>query len=198
LQVSWPETRPALRLRGGTSDSLAFASLLVLRLGRLVTDIGQFAIKDALLDQYDEGRYEGEFGISKIYPSSYVTGDRMVIEVRATLETLALAAIDELPPSQEASLPEPDPIESEPAPIPTPAPKPDPEPDGGHGAHPRDELDELLDDSDEKLFWTLWPLSQSVKLDTTVDRGVFRQQKERLKALGYRFQPVGQTWQRPD
>jgi hypothetical protein len=163
--------------------------------GRLVTGIGQFAIKDALLDQYDEGRYEGEFGISKIYPSSYLAGDRMVIEVRATLETLALAAIDELPPHQDAALLEPDPLESEL--MPTPAPKPEPEPESGHGAHARGPLDELLDDSDERLFGTLWPLGPSVKLDTTVDRAVFRQQKDRLKALGYRFQPVGQTWQRP-
>jgi hypothetical protein len=166
--------------------------------GRLVTAIGQFAIKDALLDQYDEGKYEGEFGISKIYPSSYLAGDRMVIEVRATLETLALAAIDELPPTQEASLPEPDPIESEPPPVPAPAPKPEPEPESGHGAQARSALDELLDDGDEKLFGALWPLGQLVKLDTTVDRTLFRQQKDRLKALGYRFQPVGQTWQRAD
>ena len=38
------------------------------RVGRLVTDIGEFAVKDAELDQYDEGRYEGYFGISQIYP----------------------------------------------------------------------------------------------------------------------------------
>lgn len=150
-----------------------------------------------MLDQYDEGRYEGEFGISKIYPSSYLAGDRMVIEVRATLETLALAAIDELPPHQDAALSEPDPLESEPAPLPTPAPKPESEAEHGHGAY-SGALDERLDDGDEKLFGALWPLGPSVKLDTTVDRAVFRQQKDRLKALGYRFQPVGQTWQRPD
>jgi hypothetical protein len=80
---------------------------------------------------------------------------------------------------------------------PAPVPKPDPEAEGGHGAQ-HGPLDELLDDSDERLFGSLWPLGQSVKLDTTVDRALFRQQKDRLKALGYKFQPVGQTWQRPD
>jgi hypothetical protein len=162
--------------------------------GRLVTDIGEFAVKDVMLDQYNEGRYEGEFGISRIFPSSYTAQNRMVIEVRAVLETMALAAIEELPPHTEAPLVEPDPIESEPP----PTPKPEPEPESGHGAQVRDALDELLDDSDEKLFNTLWPLGPSVKLDTTVDRAMFRQQKDRLKALGYRFQPVGQTWLRPD
>jgi hypothetical protein len=90
--------------------------------GRLVTDIGEFAVKDALLDQYNEGRYEGEFGISRIYPSSYSAQNRMVIEVRAVLETMALAAIDELPPPPEAPLTEPDPLESEPTLAPAPVP----------------------------------------------------------------------------
>lgn len=160
--------------------------------GRLVTAIGQFAIKDALLDQYDEGRYQGEFGVSKIYPYSYLAGDRMVIEVRATLETLALEAIDALPAEPAEPLPEPDPIESERAPLPVLPPTPGAEP-----AAPRGLLDELLDDSDEKLFGTLWPLGDIVRLDTTVDRALFRRQKDWLKAHGYRFQPVGQTWQQP-
>ena len=29
--------------------------------GRLSTSIGEFVIKDALLDQYDEGKYRGDF-----------------------------------------------------------------------------------------------------------------------------------------
>lgn len=171
--------------------------------GRLVTDIGEFAIKDALLDQYDEGRYEGEFGISRIYPSSYLAANRMVIEVRATLETMALAAIDDLPADAGAPLPEPDPMETEPAPPPQPVPPPPAippgMPEGGAadegGAHPG-ATDALPDNGDEPLFGVLWPLGATVKLDTTVDRGLFRRQKDRLKALGYRFNAVGQTWTR--
>lgn len=48
---------------------------------------------------------------------------------------------------------------------------------------------------DAELFGLLWPLEQSVKLDPTVDRALFRRQVSRLKELGYRFQAPTQTWQ---
>lgn len=173
--------------------------------GRLVTGIGEFSIKDALLDQYDEGRYEGEFGISRIYPSSYLAANRMVIEVRATLETMALAAIDDLPADAGAPLPEPDPMETEPLPPPQPAPPPPANPTMAAGGGPAEGGDAQpatatasipADDEDRPLFGVLWPLGATVKLDTTVERGLFRRQKDRLKALGYRFNAVGQTWTR--
>ena len=40
--------------------------------GDLVTEEGTFKVKDALLDQFEEGRYQGEFAISSIYLSSYI------------------------------------------------------------------------------------------------------------------------------
>ena len=48
--------------------------------------------------------------------------------------------------------------------------------------------------SDAELFGSLMPLSDSVKLDPTVKRTVLRVQCDRLKALGYKFQPATQTW----
>ncbi|VFR57179.1 FIG034376: Hypothetical protein [plant metagenome] len=36
--------------------------------GRLVTPIGEFAVKDAELEQYPEGKYGGDFAIRFIYP----------------------------------------------------------------------------------------------------------------------------------
>ncbi len=71
--------------------------------GRLVTDIGEFVLRDEFLGQYGEGQYQGEFGIAEIYPASYVAGGRMVVEIRATLASLVLAAIDDLPGGQEES-----------------------------------------------------------------------------------------------
>ena len=170
--------------------------------GRLATEVGDFAVKDTMLDQYDEGKYEGEFGISRIYPTSYVAGGRMVVEIRATLETMALAGIETLPGESEPAFNEPDPLE-EPKPFKTDEKPIDaasskdeqsvsPEsPDGIDG-------ESEAETADETLFGTLWPLESSVKLDTTVDRALFRQQRERLKALGYRFKPVGQVWENPD
>ncbi len=39
--------------------------------GSLLTNIGEFSVKDPMLEQYSEGEYQGEFLISKIFPSSY-------------------------------------------------------------------------------------------------------------------------------
>jgi methionine synthase II (cobalamin-independent) len=33
-----------------------------------------------------------------------------------------------------------------------------------------------------------------VKLDPTVDRNLFRRQRDALKALGYTFNPAAQSW----
>lgn len=169
--------------------------------GRLVTPIGEFAVKDTLLDQYDEGRYEGEFGVSRIYPSHYLAGGRMVIEVRATLETVALAAIGELPMTQQGVLQEPDPLDQERLARTEVSPPEETRAQAAAASEPREPAPAPAADGDEgqpdaDLFGVLWPLGETVKLDTTVDRSLFRRQKERLKALGYRFQPVGQIWQR--
>lgn len=42
------------------------------------------------LDQYDEGKYDGEFIITEIRPSTYNASGRMVIEVRAPLGGMTL------------------------------------------------------------------------------------------------------------
>ena len=36
--------------------------------GDLETEIGDFRVKDAILDQFDEGLYEGQFCIQQIFP----------------------------------------------------------------------------------------------------------------------------------
>ncbi|MBA1446629.1 MAG: DUF3275 family protein [Chromatiales bacterium] len=151
--------------------------------GRLATEIGEFAVKDPELEQYDEGRYEGEFGVDQIYPTSYVAGGRMVMEVRARISLWALDGIDDLRPEDEAPITEPDPVDEAPVPVTPPASEADDEP--------------TVDASDEALitlFGTLWPLSDEVKLDPTVDRPRFRTQKDHLKSTGYKFRPLDQAW----
>lgn len=101
------------------------------------------------------------------------------------LETLALAAIDALAPEDQVLETEPDPLEerlvAQVDTVPTP--------------EPGSPLEVAPDsDADAALFGEIWPLGEKVKLDPTVDRGVFRQQRDRLKALGYTFRPLGQVW----
>lgn len=179
--------------------------------GRLVTDIGEFAVKDPLIEEYDEGRYEGDFGIAQISPSHYITNGRLVVEVRARIVSIALANIDELEAADHAALVEPDPVDqdvrSEPglvaADVLAAAPGselvdiPDLEFTPGPAAFEggTDVATAAAEDRAHRdLFGELWPLADKVKLDPTVDRARFRQQRDALKALGYQFQPIGQAW----
>ena len=164
------------------------------RVGCLQTEIGEFAVKDRVLDQYDEGCYEGVFGISKIFSSSYATSNRLVIEVRAVLTSIALAAVDVVQQDQMEPL-EQDPLEEEKVSIHAVNTSElpdysDTEVSAGEG---EDEAP-VEENADATLFGLLWPLQHSMKLDPTVDRQLFRQQRDRLKALGYQFKPVGQLW----
>lgn len=155
------------------------------RVGRLVTDIGEFAVKDAELDQYEEGRYEGDFGISQISPSYYSTGGRLVVEVRARLSMIDLASVDETEPAVSGL--EQDPLDELPAAVTVMAQDRATE-TKGEGIKP------LETETDAELFGLLWPLANPLKLDPTVDRNVFRKQRDRLKALGYKFQAINQQW----
>ncbi|MBF7052315.1 DUF3275 family protein [Halomonas sp. KAO] len=172
--------------------------------GRLAASIGEFVIKDPQLDQFSEGVFEGEFLLLEIRPASYFAGGRLVVEVRAKVGEMLLtedgmlvtqhgprfdsAEMDPLeeegvPASLNSSMPEPE----EPAPQVAAGEALEPHapnvPANGQEANP-----------DAELFGLLWPLGQSVKLDPSVDRALFRHQVSRLKELGYRFQAPTQTW----
>ena len=175
--------------------------------GRLATSIGEFVVKNAELDQYAEGKYEGDFMIAEIRPSTYTANGRMVIEIRALLGGMSLSAIDALSrdDARRLSPQEVDPLDEE-AQAPAPAaPKAKPK------AKSRSSRDPLVDTTpfgsepmpasaasaeadDAALFSTLWPLGETVKLDATVDRRVLREQRDRLGALGYEFAPLSQDW----
>jgi hypothetical protein len=176
--------------------------------GRLATSIGEFVIKNAELDQYREGKYEGDFVITEIRPSTYNTSGRMVIEIRAHLGGMTLSNIDHLSRDEANRLSpqEVDPIDEE-AQTPAPStsapaeakaatssdPLVDTTPFGAYvPAKPASKP--VTQDDDATLFGALWPLGEIVKLDATVDRRLLRQQRDRLGALGYEFAPLSQDW----
>jgi hypothetical protein len=148
-----------------------------------------------------------------------VAGGRLGLEIRATLASLALAAIDDLPGGQaesellaDANSIGPEAGEEIPQSKTKAAsrrnkpgvakPPNDGQPaDGEDGQPAQNEMfpptgDACDDGADVQLFGALWPLGDAVRLDTSVSRAVFRQQKERMKALGYTFQASGQLWVR--
>ncbi len=177
--------------------------------GRLATSIGEFVIKNAELDQYAEGKYDGDFIITEIRPSTYSTSGRMVIEIRAHLGGMTLSSIDPLSrdDARRLSPQEVDPIDEEAqASVPIAAPAPA----KAKGRKTRDPLVDTTpfgtedaakpspkasaEEDDTALFGALWPLGDIVKLDSTVDRRVLRQQRDRLGVLGYSFAPLSQDW----
>ncbi|MFY0991789.1 DUF3275 family protein [Halomonas sp. C05BenzN] len=171
--------------------------------GRLEASIGEFVIKDPQLDQFSEGVFEGEFLLLEIRPASYFTGGRLVVEVRAKVGEMLLTEdgilVTQHGPRFDSA--EMDPLEEEPAPAPPEPTAPNvPSSQGEAGEAPRPQAPDTHAggqeaNPDAELFGLLWPLGQSVKLDSTVDRALFRRQVSRLKELGYRFQAPTQTWQ---
>lgn len=185
--------------------------------GRLATSIGEFVVKNAELDQYREGKYEGDFAIAEIRPSTYSANGRMVIEIRALLGGMTLSNIDALSrdDSRRLSPHEVDPIDEEAQAAPaastavakTPIkrkgsqagdPLVDTTPFGNQPASETPEAspdgNDDGDGDDGVLFGALWPLSDIVKLDVTVERRLLRQQRDRLGELGYEFAPLTQDW----
>ena len=183
--------------------------------GRLATSVGEFVVKTAELDQYDEGSYEGDFQIAEICPRSYVANGRLVVEIRAILAGMTLSTIDALSrdDAHRLSPQEVDPIDEEahtPAPVNAakaeakPAAKTPSKAEASHdplvdstpfGIAPAGEpVDARTTADDEALFGALWPLADDFKLDATVDRRLLRQQRDRLDVLGYEFDPRTQRW----
>lgn len=177
--------------------------------GRLSTSIGEFVIKDALLDQYSEGKYRGDFLITEIRPSYYSTSGRLVVEIRAKLESMSLDDVDKLTAEDAATLSasEPDPIDEELSSVLQKPLQQRKKLTSSKGAGSTGEPSAAEDapfgmppslassaEQDADLFGTIWPLCDTVKLDTTVDRQRLRQQCTRLGELGYVLDFKLQVW----
>ncbi|AMB86039.1 hypothetical protein AWM79_12305 [Pseudomonas agarici] len=173
--------------------------------GRLSTSIGEFVIKDALLEQYNEGKYRGDFAIRGIRPSHYSTGGRLVVEIRAELESMSLDDVDKLTVEDTARLTtnESDPLDEE-APRTSPTQQPRKrrpvaqatsiQPSADDAPFGMESSSTTSNDDDAELFGTLWPLGKTVRLDTTVDRQRLRAQCTRLGELGYIHDFKQQSW----
>ncbi|MBK8688715.1 MAG: DUF3275 family protein [Betaproteobacteria bacterium] len=163
---------------------------------------GRVRIKDPLLDQFEEGKYQGRFLISNISPSSYFFGGKVVIEVRAWLADIFLDQADEGP--AESTPVEPDPVD-EPvvvglavrAPVASSSAPSEPV------ALPPIELECVTDAEKqdyELLGIELFPVFAArapIRLLPEVGREQFTRQRLRLKEVGYTFDPLTKSWQCP-
>jgi len=183
----------------------------------LVTEVAEFKVKDSILDQFEEGEYQGTFFISEIYLAPYVSFGRCVTELRARLHDVRVDTERDLPPETGAA-DELDPLDESPAPrvasraasqrksdAPKAAAKraesaPSSKPSKATTTR-QDEVGASEEGEDLELFGddihTLIQEGAEIKLDPTIDdRARFRQQTARLRALGYRFDSKQQTWSR--
>ncbi|WP_315138635.1 DUF3275 family protein [Achromobacter marplatensis] len=185
--------------------------------GRLATHLGVFEIKDPELEQYPEGKYDGEFIIRYIFPKSYPVGGGMRFEIRASLDGMTLNGIDKLSRDEARSFAthDVDPLDEElgtqpvatparasrpakPAPVQASAdPLVDTTPFGVDAPPPASSAAPgSAEDPDAALFGPLWPLGESVKLDSTIDRRALRAQIARLGELGFALDFKTQEWSR--
>lgn len=179
--------------------------------GDLTTEIGNFKVKDTILDQFEPGVYSGTFMVLNIYPDSYFWQGRVTTEIRAKVHEIHLDHEDKNPPTAEPMPSEPDPAEQAQGGNEAPAPAPAPSsaslvepstPTTAQAAQPEEAApggsDGGNDHPDLKLFGSeLYQAVQSgcqVKLDPTIDRTKFRAQRDRLKSLGFIFDASAQTW----
>jgi hypothetical protein len=160
----------------------------------LKTPEGDFKVKDKVLDQYDEGEYEGEFLITQFFIKTHTTGNRSWSDLMAHVDEFFIDRADEkpVPPREEPGDPaEEEVAQQQPAEIPaSDAPTAPPiEETADAGA----ELDPDLHLFGEELY-AFVARQQPVRLDPSIGVVQFRQQRDRLHKLGYVFGSKPKTW----
>lgn len=194
----------SIRVRGTITIQRKTSSRGAFNVGDLVTEIGEFEVKDSLIEEFEPGKYSGDFLIKFIAPDSYSWRGRVFVKVRATLDEILIDDADESVPSP-ASPPEPDPLEQQQPQHPqqpqAAAQTPQPvqttsdlatKPAVSRPAPAMAAAGDLALFGDE--IYQQVQAQATVKLDPTVDREQFRQQRDRLKAIGYSFDAKSQSW----
>ncbi len=162
--------------------------------GKLATDIGKFAIRNQLLDQFDEGEYDVKAAISELKLRSYpsLTNGIVVTEIEAVISQLDVVEAFVKPVEEEgiepdASVAETDQVDPDKVTKPV-------ERKGKIVLKAKPKKQSTQYQEDEALFGLLWPLGESVQLDKTLPRATIIKQSTRLKELAYVFDGKTQTW----
>lgn len=181
--------------------------------GILETSIGKFKVSDSTLDQFAPGTYQGEFWVNRIYYKTSPWRSGLFIQLMAEIardgyviqeadeadglptpaqaepdlaETVAPGQIEAL----EAVVVQADAVTAD-ASISAEAAKPMPHTPVGEASGSSDDLTLF----GMELGPLVCALHSPIALDNTIeDRVQFRLQRDRLKALGYRFLVGEQQW----
>lgn len=199
----------SIRLPGTLTVKKHAGTYRTFTVGELVTPLAEFKVLDKWVEQLDAGTYEGEFWISRLEPTSRTWRTRLFIEIQARVFDYRLKHAEEVD-TGDNTFPERDPIEDE-APAPKPAPaRIERTPPGRKPAAPRSrnarqpaaEVDrrhaQLVELFGSELAELIADGTQHIKLDSTIDRQVLRQQIDFLrKELGYEIDLETQHWGPP-
>jgi hypothetical protein len=188
----------SIRVRGTITIQRKNSSRGAFNVGDLVTEIGEFEVKDSLIEEFEPGTYSGDFLIKFIAPDSYSWRGRVFVKVRATLDEILIDDADESVPSPAAP-PEPDPLEQQQPQAAAPTPQPvQPTSDQATKPAVTRPAPATAAAGDLTLFgdeiYQQVQAQATVKLDPTVDREQFREQRDRLKVIGYIFDAKSQSW----
>jgi hypothetical protein len=145
----------------------------------LLTDVGEFKVKDPVLDQFKEGAYQGTFWIAEIYLLPYISFGRSITELRMRVERAS-----DKPAASDTRLQ-----------VPSKFVVRAKRGEAAAGTADAGVVTDLFSDDITALLC----LRKTVKLDPTIDdRARFRTQTARLRDLGYEFDPKTQTWHPKD
>ncbi len=188
----------------------------VFNVGELCTDLAVFKIKQAILEQFEEGEYPGEFMIAQIFQSSFIHKGRAFTDICANLVGLDIFAanlavpkpLDPMDEQEEAAIQGS--VAQEPI-----LERPIVAMGSGTGSSSRQAPASMLDsahheteavipaqDSDEiPMVGSLDALkaliekhTTLIRLDTTLDRSLLTQMPPLLKQRGYCFNAQTQLW----
>lgn len=188
-------------------------------IGELTTPLCEFKVIDKWLEQLDDGTYEGEFWISRIDLNSRPWRSRLILEMQARVLDYRLKETDRPSRRNSVDIPEQDPLVDEakpaissqgratlrsrdrsakPAVTNTPG-KGSGRSDNVASAPPlqqkeRRALEGVVDLFGQELAELVAQGNQPIKLDATVDRELFRTQRDWLKRNGFSFDLEFQHW----
>lgn len=183
----------SIRVRGSITVQRKTSARGAFNVGDLSTEIGEFEVKDHLIEEFEPGKYAGEFIIKRDYDSFSWRG-RVFVKNRATLDAIFI---------DDAAEGSPTPMSPPSNPI--PSTRPVHLPGRTRQGLVRYRASSQRRRSRPRTIPTCalrrraahaGPRWRSRQLDPTVDRERFRLQRDRLKEIGYQFDARAQSWRR--
>lgn len=176
-----------MKLSGSIGIKTVYGKNGGFNVGMLQVPIGEFVVKNELLDQFDEGQYDVDVVISQIYMGGFNWGTtKRVTELCASIEHIECDSFTANVPESVQELREPEPEETLPEKSETKSVE-----------MQHTEADDEAEDGNTILGTELYALfceRKPLKLDPVSGRSVIRKQSNFLKHNDYRYNGKVRQW----